>query len=135
MERAASGRGYTRAPMNAARIPRTLAAPLRSLLALWLVCGLLLAPVQAAQHALAMALGADICSAADQAGLGGTAAAHDCCVGGLVAAAPPALPALPERLPAALPQAAALPGGMPAARPACPPARGPPAEASLPPLH
>ena len=120
----------------ATRIRRTLlAAPLRGLLALWLACGLLLAPAQAAQHALAMTLGADICTSADQPGLG-TSAVHDCCVAGLVAAMPPAPQALPAVRPDARPQAAVASCRLGAEGCACPPARGPPGPgASLLPPH
>jgi hypothetical protein len=116
---------------TAARIRSFAAAPWRGWLALCFACGLLLAPAQAAQHAWAMALGADICSASDQDGASGAAAsAHACCDAGLSALPPPAVPVASGRLPSVPPQAAPWPGDVPFAGCALPPSRGPPASAS-----
>lgn len=123
--------------MNASvRLP----PPLRALFALWLLLGLLVAPVQAARHAGAMASGQLVCSAAGAyvvgadgellpaEGLGG----HDCCLAA-AGAPPPALPAIagaacqtaaPQAWSAtphdAAPRALPLARGPPAARPAQP---------------
>ena len=120
------------------------ADPRLALAWLWLLAGLLLAPVQAAAHAAAMVGGFEICSqaagtqAVDADGRPLAAAAvHDCCQGGAVAL-PPALP-LGDALPG--PSAAPL-AAVPLARPALPPrqacSRGPPARgplAALPAAH
>ena len=100
---------------------------------LWLLAGLLLAPVQAAAHAAAMAGGAEVCSVGgavtvdrDGQPLDAVHAVHDCCQGGAAALAgwPPVRP--PVALPAPAPDAPPL-----AAAPALPPeracSRGPPA--------
>lgn len=116
-----------------------LPPPLRALIALWLLLGLLVAPVQAVRHAGAMASGQLVCSAAGAYlvgadgellptdGLGG----HDCCQ-----AAATALP--PAPVAAALPAFVAPQPDAPtierraAAPAALPPARGPPAFRSVP---
>jgi hypothetical protein len=121
-------------PLTRIRLPA--AAPWRACLVLWLTCALLLAPAQAAQHALAMALGADICSAADQPGANTSASSHDCCDAGLSALPPPSLPAVLGWLPSPPPQAAPRTAHLPVAAWASPPARAPPASGtSLLPPH
>ncbi|HSV71018.1 MAG TPA: hypothetical protein VLI72_12975 [Methylibium sp.] len=113
--------------------------PLRALLALWLLLGLLVAPVQAARHAGAMASGQLVCSAAGAYAVGADGellpadgvGAHDCCQ-----AAASALPG-PVAAVAAIRIAAAEPAAVPLARPvaapaALPPARGPPARRNAP---
>lgn len=110
-----------------------LPLPLRVLLALWLLLGLGVAPVQAARHAGAMASGQLVCSAAgaylvgaDGELLPADRGGHDCCQ-----AAASALPPAPAAV--ALPGAIAAPPATPAvadraaAAAALPPARGPPA--------
>lgn len=120
---------------TAGRFRSLATAPWRAWLALCFVGGLLLGPAQAAQHAWAMALGSDICSAADEPAAGAATAAHPCCDAGLSALPPPAVPAAPRGLPSALPQPAARPGHVPCAGCALPPSRGPPVGASLPLPH
>ncbi|RZU02495.1 DUF2946 family protein [Rivibacter subsaxonicus] len=107
----------------------------RVLLGLWLAFGLLVAPIQAAQHGAAMALAQEVCSAAGAlmvdangqplADGAGTHAGHDCCTGGLSG--------LPSSVPTLVAPSLPLPNWQPsavAATPALalgvPPARGPP---------
>lgn len=127
------------------RLARSAARPRLALGWLWLLAGLLLGPVQAAEHAAAMAGGFEICSAqasgtqavdADGHALAASAV-HDCCQGGAVALSL-ALPLVEAAAPpAAAPLAAAR-----LARPALPPrpacSRGPPEPgpiAALPAAH
>ncbi|HWH74605.1 MAG TPA: hypothetical protein VNV16_10140 [Methylibium sp.] len=107
--------------------------PLRALLALWLLLGLLAGPVLAARHAGAMASGQLVCSAAGAYVVGADGellpaeglGAHDCCQAAS-SAPPPPLPLLATAVPAP-----AEPLAQPVARHECavaalPPARGPP---------
>lgn len=115
------------------KLPPRRPLPLRALLALWLLLGLLVAPVQAARHAGAMASGQLVCSAAGAFVVGADGellpadgvGAHDCCQ-----AAASALPVATEVVGAAVftaVEAAAAPLARPIATPvALPPARGPP---------
>lgn len=116
-----------------------LSPPLRALLALWLLLGLLAAPVQAARHAGAMASGQLVCSAAGAYfvgadgellpadGLGG----HDCCQAAATALPPTVAGAVPAAFTAGDPPPAAIEST--ASAPAVlPPARGPPAFRDVP---
>jgi hypothetical protein len=116
-----------------------LSPPLRAMLALWLLLGLLVAPVQAARHAGAMASGQLVCSAAGAYfvgadgellpadGLGG----HDCCQAAATALPPTVAGAVPAAFTAVDPPPAAIEST--ASAPAVlPPARGPPAFRDVP---
>ncbi|HKX95723.1 MAG TPA: DUF2946 family protein [Methylibium sp.] len=116
-----------------------LSPPLRALLALWLLLGLLVAPVQAARHAGAMASGQLVCSAAGAYfvgadgdllpadGLGG----HDCCQAAATVLPPVPLAVSLPAFVAPRPDAPAIEHTA-AAPAALPPARGPPAFRDIP---